>query len=202
MHLKWRDLLEGWSVEPPLADESFDEILKLYASPGRFYHTLDHIQNVLETVEALRFQARNLNAVRLAAWLHDVIYDSKASDNEERSAEFAVRLCEKLSIPEGRLVADLILKTKTHDADDDKPDAQVLLDADLAVLGADESVYRIYAENIRREYDWVPEPEYRSGRRQVLERFLTKPRIYRFLRKLEESARRNIAAEIAELTSI
>ena len=71
----------------------------------------------------------NLNAVKLAAWLHDVIYDSKASDNEERSAEYAERLSEKLSIPEGRMVASLILKTKTHEAGDGL-DAQVLIDAD------------------------------------------------------------------------
>ena len=50
---------------------------------GRFYLTLDHVQNVLETVESLGSYARNLNAVKLAAWLHDVIYDSKASDNKE-----------------------------------------------------------------------------------------------------------------------
>ncbi len=56
-----------------------------------------------------------------------------------------------------------------------------------------------YAENIRREYAWVPEAEYRMGRRQVLERFLTKPRIFSLSGELEEPARRNLAAEIARL---
>ena len=116
---KWHDLLGAWAVTPSLADETFEEICQHYAGPGRFYHTLDHVQTVLETVESLGSYARNLNAVKLAAWLHDVIYDSKASDNEDRSAEFAERLCEKLSIPEGRVVASLILQTKTHDAGED-----------------------------------------------------------------------------------
>jgi predicted metal-dependent HD superfamily phosphohydrolase len=92
----------------------------------------------------------------------------------------------------------LILKTKTHDAGDD-PDAKVLLDADLAILGANENAYRYYAQQIRKEYDWVPEPEYRSGRQQVLTKFLARPRIYHFLNPLEKPARRNIAAEIAQL---
>jgi predicted metal-dependent HD superfamily phosphohydrolase len=75
----------------------------------------------------------------------------------------------------------------------------VLLDADLAILGASEIDYQAYAVSIRREYAWVPEPEYRKGRRQVLERFLTRPRIFHFLSHLEEPARRNLVAEIARL---
>jgi len=194
----WRNLLCGWSVDRIKADRKFEEISMSYAGPGRFYHTLDHVLAVLGTVESLASRAKNLNAVKLAAWLHDVIYDSKASDNEERSADFAERLCDELAIPEGNLVAALIRKTKTHDAGEDA-DTQVLLDADLAILGAKGAEYRAYAENIRREYAWVPEPDYRKGRRQVLERFLTRPRIYHFLSHLEEPARSNIAAEIHSL---
>ena len=86
----------------------------------------------------------------------------------------AERLCKELSIPEGHRVAALIMKTKTHDAGDDA-DAQVLLDADLAILGASEPAYLDYAKKIRQEYAWVPEPEYRQGRRRVLESFLSRP---------------------------
>jgi predicted metal-dependent HD superfamily phosphohydrolase len=94
----------------------------------------------------------------------------------------------------------LIQKTKTHEAGDD-PDAQVLIDADLAILGTSESAYRTYADQIRQEYAWVPESDYRNGRRQVLERFLVKSRIFHLLGHLEKPARRNIAAEIARLAA-
>jgi predicted metal-dependent HD superfamily phosphohydrolase len=179
---------------------TFEEIVQAYSGPGRFYHTLDHVMDVLNTVERLAALARNLNAVKLAAWLHDVIYDSKASDNEERSARYAERLCEELAIPEGHLVAALIRRTKTHVAEDDA-DAQVLIDADLAILGASEAVYRDYAEKIRQEYAWVPESEYRQGRRRVLESFLSRPRLLHFLGQLEEPARRNLEAEVSRLAS-
>ncbi len=122
------------------ADQRFDEVCKAYAGPGRFYHTVDHVLAVLDRVDSLASIAENLNAVKLAAWLHDVIYDSKASDNEDRSADYAEQLCKELAIPEGQRAAALIQKTKTHDAGDDI-DAQVLLDADLAILGASESHY-------------------------------------------------------------
>jgi predicted metal-dependent HD superfamily phosphohydrolase len=195
----WHNLLQAWSVAPVHADQKFDEICKAYAGPDRFYHTLDHVLAMLGTVENLATHARNLNTVKLAAWLHDVIYDSKASDNEERSAEYAVRLCKELAVPEGRWVAELILKTKTHNAYNDV-DAQVMLDADLAILGAGDSDYQTYAERIRREYAWVPESEYRQERRRVLGCFLMRPRIYHFLGRLEEPARRNMASEIARLS--
>jgi predicted metal-dependent HD superfamily phosphohydrolase len=194
----WHDLMQSWGVDLIQADQKFGEICTGYAGPTRFYHTLDHVLAVLDTVESLTSHTKNVNAVKLAAWLHDVIYDSKASDNEDRSADYAERLCEELVIPEGQWVAALIRKTKTHDAGDDV-DAQVLLDADLAILGASELDYQAYTERIRREYAWVPEPVYRKGRRQVLEKFLTKPRIYHLLSHLEESARRNLAAEIGWL---
>jgi predicted metal-dependent HD superfamily phosphohydrolase len=201
MRRAWIDLLDVWSVDPSQANENFEEISRRYVEPGRYYHTLAHIHDVLETVECLGADAKNLNAVRLAAWLHDVIYDSKASDNEERSGEYAERLCTRFRIPHGGLVDSLILATKTHAPGEDT-DAQVLVDSDLAILGADEAPYQSYSGQIRKEYAWVPEPEYVKGRRLVLESFLSKPRIYSLLIDLEEPARRNIAAEISELSSI
>jgi predicted metal-dependent HD superfamily phosphohydrolase len=159
------------------------------------------VQHVLATVESLISHAKDPGAVRLAAWLHDVVYDARRSDNEERSAEYAERMCRELSIPSGGLVASLILKTKTHDAGPDEAEAQVVIDADLAILGADETAYRAYADDIRREYGRVVEPEYRQGRRQVLEKFLARPRIFYLLRNLEHPARRNLDAEITRLES-
>jgi predicted metal-dependent HD superfamily phosphohydrolase len=195
---KWHDLLGVWAVDPAQAERAFEEVRKHYAEPGRFYHTLDHVHSVLQDVESLSSHARKRGAVLLAAWLHDVIYDSQAADNEERSADYAERLCEDFSIPEDQRVASLIRKTKTHDADEDA-DAQVLIDADLAILGASEPAYRMYAQQIRQEYAWVPEQHYRAARRQILERFLMRPRIFHLLHHLEEPARRNIAAEIDRL---
>ena len=192
MRRRWHAFVEAWNIDPAEADATYREIAERHAEPGRFYHTLEHIEAVLATVDRLAEHARDPNAVRLAAWLHDVVYDSRAADNEERSADFAHELCERLAIPLGVEVAHLILTTKTHDPGDD-PDAMVLLDADLAVLGADDAGYRRYADDIRREYAWVPEAEYRAGRRRVLERFLAKPAIFRLLQPLEAAARRNLA---------
>jgi len=71
---RWNALLRTWAVDPILADRTFEDVCEHYTEPGRFYHTLDHVQNMLESVESIGSYARNLNAVRLATWLHDVFY--------------------------------------------------------------------------------------------------------------------------------
>jgi predicted metal-dependent HD superfamily phosphohydrolase len=197
---QWRDLLHHWTVDPMRANEKFEEVCRYYGQTGRFYHTLDHISEVLHSVNALTSQAHFPEMVKLSAWLHDVIYDSKASDNEECSARYAAELCAELGIPEGRKIAVMILKTKTHDADGDT-DAQILIDADLAILGAAETEYRAYVEKIRQEYAWVPQARFNEGRRRILEGLLARPRIYQWFNHLEEPARRNMAVEIARLAT-
>ena len=82
------------------------------------------------------------------------------------------------------------------------PDTAVLLDADLAILSAEERRYARYAADVRREYAWVDETAYRAGRTKVLQGFLSRPRIYRTERMhavAEEAARANLRAEIRRL---
>jgi predicted metal-dependent HD superfamily phosphohydrolase len=45
----------------------------------------------------------------------------------------------------------------------------------------------------------VPEADYRSGRQQILQQFLSRPHIFHHLSQFEDSARHNIATEIAHL---
>src|SRR5262249_35003044 len=132
-------------------------------------------------------------------------YDTHASDNEPRSAAYARQLLEPLLVPpeEREETARLILLTQTHQTEESDRAGLVLLDADLAILGADRADYDDYSEAIRREYAWVPQPQYREGRRQVLERFLARPRIFRtsdMHGHREAKARENLAREMASLS--
>ncbi|HTL87858.1 MAG TPA: hypothetical protein VL134_00560, partial [Leptolyngbya sp.] len=104
-------------------------------------------------------------------------------------------------IPDSQIskVADFILCTKTHQSDD--PDAQILLDADLAILNAEPTQYWNYARSIRREYAWVSDIAYRAGRQQVLEKFLDRwerQTLY-FLPGLEQRAGANLRSELRYL---
>jgi predicted metal-dependent HD superfamily phosphohydrolase len=180
-------------------------LVAAYSTPGRYYHTLKHLDGVLSTIEILQGYTNNLAAVQLAAWFHDVVYDTEAQDNEERSADYAFDLLSNLAIPESTIttVTRLILDTKNHQAAMDDYDSQVLLDADLAILATDSVEYKEYAHAIRQEYGWVADADYITGRQQVLERFLVRSRIY-FTPLMSEfaepSARGNIQGEIQSLS--
>ncbi len=200
----WRQLLDDVGADRAADERVFAEIVAAYTGPGRFYHNLGHVRAVLEAVGRLRSEARDFTAVRFAAWFHDAVYDPRAGDNEERSAALAGKALARLGAAEAmaREAQRLVLLTKAHRADPDDADGRVLLDADLAVLGAPEAEYLIYAAAIRREYAWVPDEAYRAGRAKVLREFLRRERIYataEMFAALEAPARRNVEAEVRAL---
>lgn len=201
---KWQKLLEPFMVELSVSQRIFSDLVTAYSTVGRFYHTLQHIHHVLETMEDLKLVAIDFSVIQLAAWFHDVIYDPKSQDNEEKSAEYAEVVLTELAIPLATIarVKTIILSTKTHQSPPDDIDCQILLDADLAILGAAASKYKAYSRAIRQEYSWVPDREYRWGRKQVLDRFLQRNRIYytsELFLALEERARDNLQGEIRDL---
>ena len=97
--------------------------------------------------------AEQPNQVEMALWFHDAIYDPKAKDNEQRSAELCRRTAEEAGLPEafGRKVYDLVLTTQHHGAPEGG-DARLLVDIDLSILGRPREAFDEYETNIRKEY--------------------------------------------------
>jgi predicted metal-dependent HD superfamily phosphohydrolase len=148
-------------------------------------------------------EAEDAPHIRAALWFHDVIYDSHAGDNEQRSADLAYRTGVDAGLPEivCRKIADLVMATD-HRTDPTTTDARLICDIDLSILGETEERFRDYDRQIAQEYAWVPQAHYREKRAEVLEGFLRRPRIYRtdlFFRELEVAARRNLERLVCEL---
>ena len=202
---RWEQLLWSFHIEQVRAQTVFCDIVAAYSSAGRVYHTLEHIQAVLDWTERLAVYARRLPVIQLAAWLHDSVYDTHEQDNEERSAAYAAELLNRVGIQQEitRAVSQMILSTKTHWADADERDCHILLDADLAILGAPMEAYSRYAQAIRQEYGWVREEDYRVERKRLLEGLLQRKHIYwtPLMREtLEERARDNMQRELSSLS--
>lgn len=196
----------NFSVREEAARRVWREMTARYMQAGRYYHNLDHIKSVLRTAAELQNLAQDYPAVQLAAWFHDVVYDTRAADNEAQSAAYAAARLAEMGLPQATIdrVSRLILATAGHTNPDNDPDTAVLLDADLAVLGSDSAVYAAYSAAIRQEYGWVPEPVYREKRAEALRGFLERPRLYHtppLYQQLEAGARRNMTAEIARLSN-
>jgi predicted metal-dependent HD superfamily phosphohydrolase len=146
----------------------------------------------------------DLNAVRAAALFHDAVYDPRSPTNEHDSAGLARRVLADCGWEPARVdrVAALIELTAGHVAPDTDLGADILLDADLAILGAEPAEYRAYVTGVRAEYAHVDDDAWRVGRAAVLRSFLDRPAIYRttsMQAARERRARANLSAELAEL---
>jgi predicted metal-dependent HD superfamily phosphohydrolase len=179
----------------------FNQLVGAYSERHRHYHTLQHLRECLAHCDAAATLARHPAEVELALWFHDAVYDPRRDDNEERSAQWAARavLAAGCGPEVARRVEALVLATRTHDASDD-PDTQVVLDIDLAILGAGPARFAQYEGQIRAEYAHVPEAEFRRRRAQLLAGFLARPKIYStaaFGAALEQQARSNLQASLS-----
>jgi predicted metal-dependent HD superfamily phosphohydrolase len=181
----------------------YRELCSLYSQSHRHYHNLCHVAECLAEFYAARSLAREPMAVELALWFHDAVYDTKAHDNEEKSAELARR---HLSEAGARAdlcaaVTSLVMATKQHDPSL-HPDAPLVVDVDLSILGRPQARFDEYESQIRREYDWVAAATFAAKRAEILERFLARERIYStepFFRKYEETARVNLCRSLEQL---
>jgi predicted metal-dependent HD superfamily phosphohydrolase len=197
-------LLERWNALVPRAEELGRDLLDRWSEPHRHHHTAGHLERVLDVVDAYAHEAEDPDAVRLAVWFHDAVYDPRRTDNEDVSAALAARLLPVVGVAAARVatVARLVRLTATHDPAPDDRDGILLCDADLAVLGGDPQEYADYAAAVRAEYAHVPAEAFRVGRAAVLRRLAALPMLYRLpeLRaRWEEPARANLAAEVRAL---
>lgn len=179
----------------------FNQLIAAYSERHRHYHTLQHLRECLQSFDAARTLAQRPAEVELALWFHDAVYDVHRDDNEERSAEWAAMAVRNAGLQDAvaQHVHALVMATK-HKALPAGIDAQVLVDVDLAILGAAEARFDESDMQIRHEYAHVPEAAFREGRCCVLRSFLERPRLYAteaFHQALEERARRNLARAIA-----
>ena len=203
------EIRRAWrQIAGPHHDGYVDDLLIRYAEPHRHYHTATHIMFVLRHLHDMCPAPHELSREVIAAALyHDAIYEPRAADNEARSATIATIDLAAIGWPPEscKSVAALIRATAghLHDGAAEPGDASLLLDADLAILGADPGAYQAYVNGIRAEYDHIDDDQWVQGRSAVLRHFLDRSRLFitdRMFAAFEHRARANIEAELATLS--
>lgn len=181
-----------------------------YAEPHRRYHTNAHVQAVLRDAAILAGELglpeEERAVLTIAAGAHDVVYDAHPGDDERRSASWARDWLARAGLGEVHMarVEELVLATLTHLASSDDLTAWTLLDADLAILGADREAYDRYRVAVREEYAALDEPAWRTGRAAVMSGLLARDPLYGTgagRRRWEAVARANLARELDSLTA-
>jgi predicted metal-dependent HD superfamily phosphohydrolase len=198
-HSEWMATWHGLGADAPAAG-LYEELIARYSAPERHYHTLQHLDECFARLAESRQLAEQPHEIELALWFHDGIYDVRRQDNELQSAAWAeeVSLSAGLSQRVATRVRELIVATK-HDAIPDSTDSKLLVDIDLAILGAPVERFDEYEQQVRQEYAWVPDVLFRGKRREILEAFLARPHIFStdyFRSKYEAHARINLERSI------
>lgn len=197
----WR---EAWAaVGGRGSDALHTELLARYAEPHRAYHSQQHLAECLALLDEFRHLAERAAEIEIALWFHDAIYDVHRHDNEVRSADWArdALLDAAAAVDAADRVEALVLATR-HSAAPATPDEQLLVDIDLAILGAAPARFAEYEAQIRVEYAHVPQAVFNEKRGAILAGVLARPLLYgtpALGARFEAAARANLQAAIASL---
>jgi predicted metal-dependent HD superfamily phosphohydrolase len=190
------------------------DLIERWTGPGRAYHNLRHLTDVLARVDELAEETHEPELVRLAAWYHGAIFDAahpatyanRGGEDEVASARLAREQLTALGLPAASVdrVHQLVIALVRHSADPSDFDCAVLCDADLAMLAAEPQRYKAYLHDVREEYADIPMPDYIRARQRIIRKLLGRPSL--FVSPLgaawEEPARQNLAAELHKLDKV
>ena len=202
-------LEQGWTAHwallglPEPAASVRDALIQRWAEPHRKYHTLQHLRECLALFDQRRELAQHPGEVAVAIWFHDAIYDTQRHDNEAESAAWAAQVLQAAGAAAAVVerVHALVMATR-HDGAVATPDARLLVDIDLAILGAPTARYDEYERQVRDEYAHVPQALFRTKRAEILRLFLAREPLYltpAFAALFEVAAKANLAHAIAAL---
>lgn len=185
-------------------DASYVRLVAAYRESHRAYHDESHVDDCLSQLWGIRETIPNVDAIELSLWFHDAVYRPRASDNERKSADWAVQFISDCGPNEtlSRDVDRLIMAT-VHTAAPMEPDAKWLVDIDLSILGRAPERYDQFERGVRKEYAFVPNILFRRGRRKILQSFLDRDFIYHsewFRSRFEDQARVNLTQAISALS--
>jgi predicted metal-dependent HD superfamily phosphohydrolase len=180
-------------------------VFENYEGHNRYYHNLEHIVHCLQEMVWLEsnskdtFDYEQLCAAILA---HDIVHGAKDEISDEKlSAEILLKELGEEFIP----AYDIVLSTQHFSGKKEFSSIEkVMRSIDLSILGKNWKLYKKYTENIRKEYSFVGESDYKKGRANVLKLFLEKEKIFESnnFSNYEQIARQNIKKELNKLMTI
>lgn len=195
----WTRALPG---KHAMAETVYTQLIELYGEPHRHYHTLNHIRHCLREFDQAATLMDDPNAVELALWFHDAIYQPGARDNERRSADLFQQWTDGgADSLFGQRVDDLVMAT-THREPPGRGDASFVVDIDLSSFGLPWETCERDGYLIRAEFAGVADAQYYPGHLRFLRALQDRPTFFStefFQRRYESVARENLARIIAGL---
>ena len=101
-------------TSPPSPDPAavYADLRERLSAAGREFHNLGHIDDCLRHFDEIAPRLMDRDAVEIALWFHDAVYEPGNPDNERRSAQLFLEQSKgaPAAVPASRLCAD------SHDA--------------------------------------------------------------------------------------
>ncbi len=188
-----------------------ERLIDRWMQPGRHFHNVRHLTDVLARVDELERETHEPQLVRLAAWYHGAIFDAdeetsyaqRGGEDELASAALARAELTELGLPAPgpERVAELVTALRRHAPTPEDVDCAVLCDADLAMLAGDPQRYKTYLAEVRAEYAHLPVEEFVRARIAILRKLDQRESLFRtpLGAAWEEAARQNVQAELHRL---
>jgi predicted metal-dependent HD superfamily phosphohydrolase len=195
-----RNLVEG---APNHSSQIYQLLIDAYNEKQRVYHTQHHIEDCLTLFDEIRNLLENADAVELAIWFHDVIYQINSNENEELSADLFMNMSEGVLRPATRhQVYQHIIATLHNGSEMLEHDSRYMVDIDLSSFGLPWDKFIQNSRDVRQEMSHIPDEEFYPKQCAFQQSLLKHGRFYQtdyFFRNYEQSALNNIADYFVQL---
>ena len=200
---RFADVWQRRVASPPSPDAAtvHSDLRRRYEEPFRQYHNLHHILDCLELCDEVAPLLVDRDAVELALWFHDAVYDTGASTNELRSAELFLTVSAGAPFLFRHRVCDHILATR-HSTTVRDSDRRFLVDIDLSGFGAPWEEFMRNGNLLREESSGQTDVKYHYGQVAFLSRLQQRRHFFAteyFRARFETTARDNLRRVLAEL---
>jgi len=189
-----RCLIEGAA---DASAEIHQRLVDSYNESQRRYHTLAHIDHCLSMFDQCKSLASNPDALEIAVWFHDAIFEPGKSDNEALSAKLYEELSAGVHTDEFRaLVGRMIMATLHNGLSLDDSDAGYMVDIDLSSFGLPWEEFLRDSRHLREESAELSDADYFQKQGAFRSCLLARPHFYQtdfFRRHYEQQARDNLA---------
>uniref|UniRef100_A0A1B6L420 Uncharacterized protein n=1 Tax=Graphocephala atropunctata TaxID=36148 RepID=A0A1B6L420_9HEMI len=210
---EWSEITNDAGINYDKKQYWWSKIIQNYSSEGRQYHDIQSLDEKFKYFSSIKSQLKNPVAVAFALFFQYLEYNPKSIDYNKKNIELFTTFfsdCELgLESPLYSEVLSLLEAADTSSTEEHKTDGAIgsedrhyFLDLDMVVLGSEPEQYIIYANKVKEEYHFLPQPVYNDLRVKVLQNFLQIPNIFatkEFREKYEAQARSNIQKEVDSL---
>lgn len=179
------------------------DLLRRLGGPDRHFHNLHHVRDCLHRFDEVASLLVDRDAVEIALWFHDAVYEPSDADNERRSAELFLAASKGADPAFRRRVCGLILATRHH-GDAHSNDRRFIEDIDLAGFGAPWEAFMRQGHLLREEFAAQTDEQYHAGQVVFLERLKQRPWFFAteyFRDRYEAKARDNLDRLLALLAN-